>query len=682
LRTLRSLAVLGLLLPLLLAGCSSSGSATSAQQQPSSSAPPAPTPPPEVVTPERPLPEAPAPARGFDEAVEAGTRTREGRPGPNYWTNTARYDLTARLFPDARRLEGTGTIVYTNRSPNAIRRFFLELAQNLHKEGVVRNEPVEVTGGVELTYVVVEGDTLRATPPNVGYGTRNTNMQVALPGPLASGDSVTIDVGWRFTLPQAGASGRMGYTPADDPDLLYLAYWYPQVSVYDDVQGWMLDPFLGRAEFYADHADYDLAIEAPAGWMVQATGLLQNAGDVLTPEAKARYDEATTSDTPMMIAEPDEDVTAAGTDGRLTWRYRAERVRDVAFNVSKNAHWEAARTPVGDRDGDGATDYTQIHTFWRPSAPLWSEVTRYQQHAITFLSAHTAFPYPWPHMTAVEGAGIIGGGMEFPMMTIMGDYTDRGARALYAVTAHELAHMWVPMIVSTNERRYSWIDEGTTSFNENDARVDFYDGDSPALEEGRGQYLRTARADLEGPIMRWSNYHYNGTAFGVASYPKPADLLVTLRGLLGEETFYDAYHTFIDDWAYGHPYPQDFFNAFERASGQDLDWFWHSFYYETWTLDHAITGVTQSGNMVEVEVADLGKAFMPVRLTLTLADGTTVQHEVPVDVWLSGRTQATTRVTVDGPVDRVEIDAEEAFPDLDRDNNVWTRTDATDGSSR
>jgi hypothetical protein len=632
--------------------------------------------PPTIIRAERPLPEAPVPADGFVRAVENGTRTLDGRPGDAYWTNTARYDLTARLFPNARRLEGSGTITYVNRSPDVLGRLFLELAQNLHAEGVTRNEPAEITGGIDVGHVAVNGTPLGTEGDGPRYVVEGTTLAVLLPAPLAPGDSVRLALDWAFDLPQAGAGARMGYAPADDPNLFFLAYWYPQMAVYDDVTGWMTDAFLGRAEFYADHADYRLAIEAPAGWVVQGTGALQNAADVLAPDAKARYDEATRSDAPVMILTPEQPGTASGAE-RLTWRFEARNVRDVAFSATRGAHWEAARTPVGDRDGDGQTNYAQIHTVWRETAPLWSEVTRYQQHAITFLSEQTGLPYPWPHMTAVEGGGIIGGGMEFPMMTLMGDYNGRSASALYAVTAHELAHMWVPMIVSTNERRYSWMDEGTTSFNENDARVAFYDGDSDAIALDRADYVRVARQGREGPMMRWSNFHYDGLAFVIASYRKPATLLVALRGLLGDATFTEAYHGFLRDWAYKHPYPQDFFHAFERAANRDLSWFWHSFYYETWTLDQALAAVEQRGGTLVVTVEDEGKAFMPARLTVTLADGSTVEHEVPVDVWLSGRTRVTTQITVTGRVDRVELDAARVFPDIDRSDNVWTRTGGT-----
>ena len=346
-------------------------------------------------------------------------------------------------------------------------------------------------------------------------------------------------------------------------------------------------------------------------------------------------------------------------------------MRDVAFHLSRDGFWEGAHTPVGDHDGDGTVDYSAINTFWRPEAPLWDDVTRYQQHSLTFLADYTGMPYPWPHMTAVEGGGIIGGGMEFPMMTLMGDYNQRGDSALYYVTAHELAHMWVPMIVSTNERLYSWMDEGMATFLENQARADFFPGPAHFLGDQQ-YYMSVAGTELEGPIMRRSDYHYPGPGFVVASYYKPASLLRSLKGVLGEDVFHEAFQTFLGDWAFKHPYPYDFFNTVERVSGRDLDWFWQSWYYETWTLDQAVADVESVGDRTRITVEDLGNVPMPVDVVLSLADGSTLRREIPVDVWLSGRREATLEVQADSRVTRVEIDPEYDFPDVDRENNVWT----------
>lgn len=624
----------------------------------------------------RPLPAALPVPEAFERAVAAGTRTTTGVPGPAYWTQEAAYTMTARLFPDERRLEGTARIVYRNHAPDTLGTLHLELAMNLHREGAPRNVPAEVTGGVALARVAVDGAALAEGGEGPRYTVDATHLTLVPPRPLPPGGAAEIEVDWSFVIPKEGAAGRMGY----DTDLFFLAYWYPAMRVYDDVEGWSTDPFLGLAEFYGGFADYDVTVEAPAGWVVWATGTLHDEASVLAPDVLARLRRAEHSDTPVQVAGPDDfgrataaaDTVVADTAGRLRWRFTADDVRDFAFAATRGSVWEAARTPVGDRDGDGVVDSAVVHTFYRPTAPRWAQVTRYQQHALTFFSRFTGYPYPWPHMTAVEGAGIIGGGMEYPMMTLIGPYNAEGDTALYNVTAHELAHMWIPMLVGTDERRYGWLDEGTTSFNENQARKDIFPGVDHDLGD-QALYTSVARQGNEGPLMTPSDHHRSGLAFTVASYMKPSAVLSALRSLLGEETFLRAYHAFVDTWAYRHPYPYDFFNTFEREAGRDLDWFWRTWYFETATLDQAVAAVRPGGATTTITVRNEGTAPMPVDLVVTLADGQTLRREIPVDAWLRGDREATVTVDTPSPATRVEIDPELDFPDVDRRNNVWTR---------
>lgn len=607
----------------------------------------------------------------FQRALAAGTRSANGLPGATYWQQEASYRLSAELFPEERRLTGRSEIDYTNNSPDTLRFVYLELTLNLHAEGAVRNEPAEVTGGVTVNGVMAGGETLEeGQRTGAYYEVNGTNLVIVPPAPIPPGGTADFAVDFGYAIPQAGASGRMGYS---EDNLFFLAYWYPRMGVYDDVVGWQNDQFLGRAELYQGFADYDIEITAPAQWLVLSTGDLLNAEDLLAPEVFARYQEALGSDTPVtVVTEADfGNITTAGET--LTWRFRAKDVRDAAFSATRASLWDAGRASVGgDLDGDGETDHTLINALYRPFASRWTKVAEYGQHSITFLSEYTAMPYPWPHMTIIEARDIIGGGMEFPMMTIIGDYTSRSDSDLYAVTNHELAHMWVPMIVGTDERRYSWMDEGATTFHENQAKFDYLPGEDWNAVD-KNIYLRVAQLGLEGEMMRRSNFHNTGTAFGIASYMKPATVLVALRGVLGEETFITAWQTFLREWAYKHPYPWDMFNTFESVSGRDLDWFWTSWYYGTGQLDQKVAGVRYENGAAEIVVENLGSVVMPVDLTVTLGNGATITERIPEDAWLSGARTATLRVEAGPAVMSVEIDAAGQYPDIDRSNNVWSR---------
>jgi hypothetical protein len=629
---------------------------------------------------ERPIPYPVSVSNGFERAIQQGTRSRTGAPGPNYWQPWTDYRIHSKLDTEAKRVNGTVHMVYHNNSPRPLPVLALQLIQNVHAEGAARNREMEVTGGMAITSVVVGGDTLpeisqggRPMGTGGGYTVMGTTMMIRAPRSVPARDSLTLDLAYGFTVPEGGAGGRMGYNGGN---LFYLAYWYPQMAVYDDVVGWQTDPFLGNAEFYMGYGNYDVTLDVPQGWTVVGTGSLANASEVLPAPVLERLRRAESSDSVVHVLTPENfgpgKATATSGSGYLSWHFTADSVRDVAYSVSRESRWDAARTAVGDRDGDGKTDYARVDAIWRESAPLWKDAWRYTRHAINFLSRWTGLPYPYPHMTSVEGGGIMGGGMEYPMMTLIGDYTGAPDTALYSVHAHEEAHMWVPMIVGNDERRNAWMDEGTTSFNTSAAEDEFYPGRRWELENYQG-YLQITRTDLEGPIMTWSDFHTNPMAYGIASYAKPATILWTLHGLLGDSVFAAGYHAFVRRWAYKHPKPWDLFNTFNDVSGQDLDWFWRTWYYETWTLDQAVKDVALVSGGTKIVIEDLGLAPMPVRLTLTTSDGQTTKAELPVDVWLTGKRTAETVVKTASPVVKVEIDAEQVFPDTNRGNNVWER---------
>ncbi|MGD2068754.1 MAG: M1 family metallopeptidase, partial [Gemmatimonadota bacterium] len=585
----------------------------------------------------RPVPAPVVPPPFFQRALDARTRSSDGSPGEAYWRNRAVYDIEASLDPATGRLDGRETIRYENRSPRDLTSVMLHLHQNLHAEGVVRGEAEEVTGGVELGAVTVDGrDATPGGADGPSYEVEGTLMSVRLAGPLEPGGEVELRFEWSFIVPQNGA-GRMGWSARE---MYFVGYWFPKVAVFDDVRGWDAEPYLGGAEFYDEFGDYDVRLTVPEGWTVMATGQLENVEEVYRPAVVERLEAAATADTVVAVVTGDDRaagrVTVDAPDDLLTYRFRAEEVRDFAWTTSNVQRWDATSAVVPDRDGDRREDRVLIHSFWRADrAPLWSDQARYGKQSIEFHSRYTGLAYPWPHMTSVEGDDIIGGGMEYPMMTIIGAYRGREPADLFNVTSHELAHMWIPMTVGTNEKRYAWMDEGSTTFLENQSRREYYPDTDPD-ELDRQSWLGIARAGLEQPLMRHGDYYEPGPGYGTASYAKPASLLVGLRALLGRDTFLEAYHTFVGEWAFKHPTPWDLFNTFERFAGRDLDWWWTSFYYETWTLDHAVVGVeTRPDDRRVIVVEDRGWAVAPAEVQVH-TDRRTYDLTVPVRRWLEG----------------------------------------------
>ncbi len=619
-------------------------------------------------TTERPRPYPVFETADFTRAVEAGTRTRTGRPGEQYWQQYARYRLEATLDPAARRLTGRGTVVYLNRSPETLPALTFNFFQDLFAPNAVRNEIVNVTKGFELSRVAAQGEVLY--PADSGARPRvlrrATLALVRLPQPLAPGDSVTLEFSWAFDVPEQGP--RMGH----DGEVFYLAYWYPHVAVYDDVNRWVQYPHMGNSEFYMGYADYDVAITVPEGWLVGATGTLTNPNEVLTRAARERLARARrASEVVHVVSAADRaagEATARASGGTLTWRFRATNVRDFAFGTSDRYVWDATHAVAGDHSGDGRPDTTAIHTLYRPGLTAWEQDARYTRFSVEFLSRYL-WPYPYPHMTAVDGIASCGG-MEYPMMTCIGGTRD--TMSLFGTTFHEVAHMWFPMIVGSNEQAHAWQDEGLTSYNTAQGAAEFFGrSDDASLFGG---YLFLARRGGEVELMRHGEqYPLNSPAYGVASYAKMASILRMLRGLIGEETFLRAYREYGRRWVNKHPTPYDLWNTFNDVVGRDLGWFWRTWFYETWTLDHAIAAVTPAGTGLDVVIEDRGLAPMPARVAVTRANGTVDRLEVPVDVWLGGARQHTLRVADGASVNRIEIDPDGLFADVDRDNQTWTR---------
>ncbi len=494
-------------------------------------------------------------------------------------------------------------------------------------------------------------------------------MRMRLPKAIPSGGSAELAFDWKLRVPPDGAP-REG----QDGEVYYIGYWYPQMAVYDDINGWQIDQYLGNAEFYMGYGDYDVSLTVPAGWIVTGTGALVNAGDVLSSQTRARLDSAESATGIVhVVGENDREAgrsTTAGKDGKLTWHFTAKNVRDFAWGASSRYLWDATNAAVGDMNGDGRPDTSAIYSFYRPEQRInhWDEAARYGRHSIEFFSKYL-WPYPWPHMSVVDGPNSCGG-MEYPMLTCIGGEWD--TLSLYEVVDHEIGHMWFPMMVGSDEKRFAWMDEGFTQFDQSQGMADFFKGfDDEA--RNRKNYLDLVEEGSETEMMRHGDRYPNYNAYGVAAYYKPATVLVALRGVLGRETFHKAFTEYGRRWLYKHPSPYDFFNTVDDVSGRDLSWFWRTWFFETWKLDQAIDTVTTVGDSLDVEISNRGKAPMPVLLVVTRESGSPDTVTVPVDVWLAGAKRTTVRIRREPTVKRIEIDPGNEFPDVDRGNQRWPR---------
>ncbi len=631
----------------------------------------------------RPLPGPVYETPELTRAIARGTRTRTGRPGTGNWVQHARYRIDATLDVAMSRLSGTEQVVYRNNSPDTLRQLAVHLRQNLFAPGSPRREPVPITGGVTLTRVAVAGQVLepaaaggparrrsRAAPP--GYQVDGTVMWLRLPAPLLPHDSLALDFAWSYGVAPAPSDGREGR----EDHLYFMGYWYPQVAVYDDVDGWVADPYLNGAEFYMDPAEYDVRVTVPHGWVVGATGTLESPASVLSKRTLDRLAESRRSRNVVHVIAADDRGQGGGFapgGATATWHYTAHDVRDFAWGTSDRYAWDATIALVRD-SARARTDTVGINSYYRLSdaAAAWAlGGARFTRDAIEQLSAYL-WPYPWPQMNSMEGV-LSGGGMEYPMMTLMQPWAD--TLSLAGDLMHETGHMWFPMMVGSNETRHPWMDEGLTQFDVAQGMRVLYGeprtGGRPNDSETgqRDIYLRVARSGHDQAMSQWGDLF--PLPYYSMYYDKTAQVLVALRSILGPDLFHVALREYGRRWTDRHPEPEDFYNTFADVSGRDLSWFWQTWFEHGWPLDQAIASVKADGDSLAITIEDRGMAPMPVRLTVFRVGRKTEQVELPVDVWLTGKRSVVARVAKMPAVERVEIDAEQAFPDVDRDNQVW-----------
>jgi len=599
-------------------------------------------------------------------------RTGSGAPGAQYWQNRADYSIRATLDTTATTLRGQLVLRYTNNSPDTLTFLWLQTEQNAFRDNSLNSFifPEDsrfgargFEGGDVITRLEQRLGTA-AAPKRVALRSRvnETMTKVDLAQPLAPGRTATIEIDWHFLVPEHGAD-RMGREGA----LYEIAQWYPRVAVYDDVRGWNIEPYLGQGEFYLEFGDYDLAITVPAGYIVAATGALQNPAEVLPPVQLARLARSRQSDTTVRIITADDLASGKArlrTSGTMTWKFVATNVRDAVFAASPDFQWDGS-------SWKGISAFA----YYRPQASAtWSHAADMSRQSIKEYSERW-FPYPWPHISAIEGPI---SGMEYPMIAMENQGED--VYDLFNVVTHEIGHMWFPMIVASNERAYMWQDEGFNTFINTFAEALRYPDKGDQLQRAAGERSiveQVMRAGVDGPINVGPD-RIDPQLLGVSAYIKPSVGLQLLREeILGPEAFDDAFRTYIRRWAYKHPTPADFFRTMEDVSGRRLDWMWRGWFNENARYDQAVdTLVTRAeGDRQQVIVAysNRERGVMPLRVRFTLSDGSKEDFRYPAEVWSTNSAQYIRRYEFVGKsVMKLEVDPDGRLPDFNRTNNVWT----------
>jgi hypothetical protein len=551
-----------------------------------------------------------------DEAwpTPSDARLASGAPGPAYWQQQVDYKITARLIEDARRLEGSQTFTYTNNSPHTLSYLWLQLDQNRFRgdsiDSMTRTTSPGSTSYNELRRIQLNdtfegGYTLAnirdARGRTLASTTVDTNLRIDLAEPLKPGASVSVSMDFAFNIVDSAAMGaRGGYECFTKPDqdgncIFLVSQWFPRLHAYTDYEGWHNKAFLGAGEFTLEFGNYDVSLTVPEDHIISATGSLTNAKAVLTPTQLSRYEQARTASAPVFIVTPQEAAAneADRSTATRTWNFKASRVRDFAWASSRKFIWDGMNVR---QDGVDGPDVLAMSFYPKEAEPLWSAYsTKSVAHTIRVYSKYS-IPYPYPTAQSVNGPV---GGMEYPMITYNGPrpykdkdgnltYSERTKYGLIGVIIHEIGHIYFPMVINSDERQWTWMDEGLNTFLQFVAEKEWED-EYPARRGEPKDIVDYMLSTNQVPIMTQSD---SLLQFGNNAYSKPATALNILREtILGRELFDRAFREYSQRWAFKRPTPSDFFRTMEEASGVDLDWFWHGWFYTTDHVDISLDRV-------------------------------------------------------------------------------------------
>jgi len=608
------------------------------------------------------------------------TRSASGQPGHEYWQNRADYQLTAKLDEVKNEISGTSTITYTNNSPDTMSFLWMYLDQNLFKEDSRANAIIPITGsrngaqdqifdgGFKIKSVkIVSIKKGIATEVETKYTISDTRMQVILPQELnPKGGVVTVKIDYSFISPNNG-SDRMGVLGTKNGKIFTVAQWYPRMCVYDDIQGWNTNPYLGASEFYLEYGDFDMTITVPSNHFVVCSGELVNSKKVYSLEQQKRWEMASISDQTVIIRSAEEvNKVSNTTDNSFkTWHFIMNNSRDVSWASSAAFILDAARINLPSGKKSLAISAYPVES---DGNAAWGRSTEYTKEVVENYSKRW-LEYPYP--AAINVAGIVSG-MEYPGIVFC-DYKYKG-KSLWDTTDHEFGHIWFPMIVGSNERLFGWMDEGLNEFINSLSSFDFNNGEYAIKKEDMHRKAGIfTNPDLE-PVMS-SPDNMKEKNMGTLLYFKPSSALRILREqILGTERFDLAFRTYVERWAFKHPQPDDFFRTIENVAGEDLGWFWRGLFLNNWKLDQGVNSVRYLGNNpklgIYITIENFEKMAMPVILEIKTKSGKVSRVNLPVEIW-QRNTEWTFKYNSNEEIESVVIDPDQVFPDSKESNNTW-----------
>lgn len=595
-------------------------------------------------------------ARNIESAFSKNTRSHTGQPGKNYWQNTAKYNLKINFNPATRLISAVADIDYSNQSPDTLKKIVFKLYTDLYKAGVTRSWPIEaqdITNGMHITKMMINEEQQDAGLSIV----QGTNMTVPVK-PLLPKQRIHFTIEYSYVL-NKGSHIRTGQVAEG---AYFIAYSFPRITVYDDIDGWNMPEYLGTYEFYNDFCDFNVDITVPKNYGVWATGDLKNCSEVYTTAVCERLKDAETKDEIITVIDEDNLRQNNFTADKPvnTFRYEAKNVTDFAFAVSNHYIWKSTSIIV-----DTVTKRrTRVDAVFNPAHKDYEDVINEARKTVEYMSFQfPRWPYPYNHETVFDGLDK----MEYPMM--VNDVPVNGAVGSFSLTAHEIFHTMFPFYMGINETKYGWMDEGWATLGEWLLTPMYLPNeiDSFAMEA----YQNVAGKEIDLPIMTLTTqlqgmYYENETSFSINSYPKPALGYLYVKDMLGDELFFKALHHYIKTWNGKHPVPYDFFNCMNEGSGKNLNWFWKTWFFDMGYPDLAIAEVKAR----QIIITSKGSKPVPIDITVYFEDGSKEKMHQSIAVWEKGNKTVSLSVKSSKKIKQVELGS---FynADVDKSNNSW-----------
>ncbi|MDP9076934.1 MAG: M1 family metallopeptidase [Bacteroidota bacterium] len=588
------------------------------------------------------------------KAYQGQSRTATGTPGKSYWQNKADYTIKVSFDPLTCELKGSVGIDYTNDSPDTLNYLLFKLYPNLYQKSSPRAISVasaDLTDGVKIGSISIEHHLLDSSKHVI----RGTNMFVRGTKVLPH-QKVHVDVAYSYTL-NKGSFIRTGQI---DSGAFFIAYFFPRIAVYDDIDGWNMYPYTGQYEFYNDYGHFNTEITVPGTYQVWATGSLNNQGEVYQPKFAALIDKAAKSDTVVnIVTEADLKAGNIIQDKKTnTWKFEADNVTDFAFGISNHYVWKSTSLIV-----DSATKRrTRVDAVFNPEHLTYQPIINYARKTVQIMSFQfPKVPYPYSHETVFDGPDE----MEFPMMVDNNPF--KNAKDAIELTAHEIFHTLFPFYVGVNETKYSFMDEGWATM------AEFYlhpmiDSSVP-VNYDISDVNNSAGTEQDVPVMTLTPQLAGAARFADKDL-KPALGYLYLKEMLGDKLFLKAMHFYISNWEGKHPTPYDFFNCINTASGMNLNWFWRNWFFEKGVPDLAISSIAHGQGGYKIVVANIGGEVVPVHLTVYYTDGSTKLLGSSVACWAGGNKTTSLIFKADKPVLKIVLGT--AYDaDVNPDNNIW-----------